>query len=416
MSARALLIAFYAPSAAPAPGGSLKEFSQSLSLSVSDPATVVGDKKAAAVANKYFDAADALAASPADAQAKLASLEKEIEAVVYVLPGSSDPTAADLALFSALYPIVASSGKEVQHAYPSLTRYTAHIASLPAVRAAAAKAALSVPQFTPIYEGLPKIQRVDPAKEKAEKAKAKEAKAAAAGTPAQGPKEKKDKEPKTEGPTAAAAAPASGEGKKEKKEKKEKAPKQPKAPAAPARLLPSFVDLRVGKIVDVQRHPDADSLYLEKIDFGEGEPRVILSGLVKFVPMEQMKDRMIVGVCNLKPVSMRGIKSHGMVLCATSKDGHDAGVEPVFPPAGAAPGDRVYVEGYKGLEPEAQMNPKKKIFETIQPGYLTTDNKICAWKGVGPDEDPTTAEPKVRVLQTDKGPVYAATFAGATLS
>lgn len=214
---------------------------------------------------------------------------------------------------------------------------------------------------------------------------------------------------KSEGVAGTSAAPTEG-----KKEEKVKAPKQPKPPPTPVRPLPSFIDLRVGKIVDVQRHPDADSLYVEKIDFGEAEPRTILSGLVKYVPMEAMQNRMIVGVTNLKPVNMRGIKSYGMVLCALSSN--KAGVEPVFPPEGSVPGDKVWLEGYKNLPAEVQLNPKKKIFEAIQPGFLSTEEKLCAWRGVGPDEDPATAEPKIRVLQTDKGPVYTATFAGATLS
>ena len=44
---------------------------------------------------------------------------------------------------------------------------------------------------------------------------------------------------------------------------------------------------------------------MEQIDVGEAEPRTIVSGLVKYVPIEQMKDRMVVVICNLKPRNMR---------------------------------------------------------------------------------------------------------------
>ena len=37
------------------------------------------------------------------------------------------------------------------------------------------------------------------------------------------------------------------------------------------------------------------------VDVGEGEPRTILSGLVKHVPIEEMMDRMVIVMCNLKP-------------------------------------------------------------------------------------------------------------------
>ena len=55
---------------------------------------------------------------------------------------------------------------------------------------------------------------------------------------------------------------------------------------------PSRLDIRIGKIVGVERHPDAESLYVEKIDLGEPSgPRTIVSGLVDFVPIEEMRDR-----------------------------------------------------------------------------------------------------------------------------
>lgn len=63
----------------------------------------------------------------------------------------------------------------------------------------------------------------------------------------------------------------------------------------------SRVDMRVGLIVSVEKHPDADSLYIEKVDLGEAEPRTVISGLVKHMPAEALKGRLAVFVCNLKP-------------------------------------------------------------------------------------------------------------------
>lgn len=50
---------------------------------------------------------------------------------------------------------------------------------------------------------------------------------------------------------------------------------------------------------------------------GEENPRTIVSGLVQFVPQEEMQDRLVVVLCNLKAAKMRGIESAGMVLCAS---------------------------------------------------------------------------------------------------
>ena len=73
----------------------------------------------------------------------------------------------------------------------------------------------------------------------------------------------------------------------EPKEKKGKTEK--KLPEAGSDTIDiSRLDLRVGKIVGVQKHPDADSLYIEDVDVGEGQTRTIVSGLVKHVPVEEV--------------------------------------------------------------------------------------------------------------------------------
>lgn len=66
------------------------------------------------------------------------------------------------------------------------------------------------------------------------------------------------------------------------------------APAAAAASVPDVtkMDIRVGRIVSCEKHPDADALYVEHIDVGEAEgPRTIVSGLVKYVPLEEMQVR-----------------------------------------------------------------------------------------------------------------------------
>ena len=71
-------------------------------------------------------------------------------------------------------------------------------------------------------------------------------------------------------------------------EKKEKKPKQPATPAAIVEVTVSALDLRIGRINNVKKHPDADTLYVEEVDCGEEAPRTVVSGLVKQIPMEQV--------------------------------------------------------------------------------------------------------------------------------
>ena len=77
----------------------------------------------------------------------------------------------------------------------------------------------------------------------------------------------------------------------------------------------------MGKIVNVKRHAGADKLYVEDIDVGEEKTRQICSGLVEHVPIEQMQGAMVVVVMNLKPVTLKGEVSNGMVLAATGQEG-----------------------------------------------------------------------------------------------
>ncbi|KAG8005086.1 Tyrosine--tRNA ligase [Nibea albiflora] len=144
-------------------------------------------------------------------------------------------------------------------------------------------------------------------------------------------------------------------------------------------LVPSRLDIRVGKVISVDKHPDADSLYLEKIDVGEPEPRTVVSGLVAYVSQEDLQDRMVLVLCNLKPQKMRGIESQAMLLCA-SIEGDPRRVEPLDPPEGSSPGEQVFVEGYETGKPDDKLNPKKKVWEKLQVDLKMSDECVAQWK------------------------------------
>jgi len=76
------------------------------------------------------------------------------------------------------------------------------------------------------------------------------------------------------------------------------------------------LDLRVGKIVSAEDHPDAEKLFLLKIDIGEEAPRQIVAGLRAYYSKEEMKGKSVILVSNLKPVKLRGLMSQGMLLAA----------------------------------------------------------------------------------------------------
>lgn len=141
----------------------------------------------------------------------------------------------------------------------------------------------------------------------------------------------------------------------------------------------SAFDIRVGKIIEVWEHEESDKLWCEKVDLGEAQPRQILSGLRKFYAKDEMQDRMVLVLCNLKKRNLVGVSSHGMVLCASNAD-HTA-VEFVIPPDGAKVGERVTFEGYDGDAVAENPFAKKKMLEKLAPDLKTDDNGTVVWKG-----------------------------------
>jgi aminoacyl tRNA synthase complex-interacting multifunctional protein 1 len=137
--------------------------------------------------------------------------------------------------------------------------------------------------------------------------------------------------------------------------------------------VPDFsrLNIIVGKITRVWPHPEAERLWCEEIDCGEAEPRKIASGLREVYKQEEMENRLVCVLANLKPRALRGFESHGMVLCASQGDK----VEFIEPPASSKPGDRVIVDGYLGT-PDSVLNPKKNPWDTISPLMKTNDETI----------------------------------------
>lgn len=171
-----------------------------------------------------------------------------------------------------------------------------------------------------------------------------------------------------------------GDSKKDKKKKaKEKAKEKAKASKQPEVDPFAQLDIRVGKIVKIDKHPESTKLYTEEIDIG-GEIRKIASGLQEFVPIEELKDRHVVVFCNLKPKPLAGYMSHGMILCA-SNDDHSK-IEVLIPPEGAKAGDAVTVEGVE-RSPAAEVNLSKgnNPWKKVEPKLTTSESLTVTLDG-----------------------------------
>ena len=82
------------------------------------------------------------------------------------------------------------------------------------------------------------------------------------------------------------------------------------------------VDLRTGTIDSVDDHPNADRLYVVKINDGTEEGRTICAGLKEYYKPDEMVGKAIVFVANLAPRSLRGVTSEGMMLAADDGEGN----------------------------------------------------------------------------------------------
>lgn len=79
------------------------------------------------------------------------------------------------------------------------------------------------------------------------------------------------------------------------------------------------IALKVGEIIDCQKHPKADKLLVSQVKIGD-ETRQIVSGVSKHYTPEEMKGKKVIVVANLKPINLRGEESKGMILFAENGD------------------------------------------------------------------------------------------------
>ncbi len=76
------------------------------------------------------------------------------------------------------------------------------------------------------------------------------------------------------------------------------------------------LDLRVARIIGVEKHPKADRLLVIQLEVGNTR-RQVVSGIAEHFEPEALIGRQVILVANLKPVKLRGIESQGMILAAS---------------------------------------------------------------------------------------------------
>lgn len=136
-----------------------------------------------------------------------------------------------------------------------------------------------------------------------------------------------------------------GKQKKEKKQEKKKEEPQVLPESEQPVHFAKYIQLKVAKILKVERNPESDKLYVEHVDDGSGTDRIIQSGLVPYLKEEDLLGKTVIIADNLAPRKMRGIESRGMLLAADYKDENGKDCVEILTAPWAAPGTKVVLEG-----------------------------------------------------------------------
>ena len=80
------------------------------------------------------------------------------------------------------------------------------------------------------------------------------------------------------------------------------------------------LEIKVARIQEVSPHPNADKLYVLKIDLGDSQ-RQIVAGIRNSYKPEELTGKQIAVIVNLEPAVIRGVESQGMLLAASDEDG-----------------------------------------------------------------------------------------------
>jgi methionyl-tRNA synthetase len=97
------------------------------------------------------------------------------------------------------------------------------------------------------------------------------------------------------------------------------------------------IELRTGRVVAAEAHPNADRLLVLTVDTGTEGDRQVVAGIREHYAPEDLLGKTVIVLTNLEPATLRGIESRGMVLAV--KD--DEAVRLLTVDAEVAPGRRV---------------------------------------------------------------------------
>ena len=171
------------------------------------------------------------------------------------------------------------------------------------------------------------------------------------------------------------------------------------------------IALRAGTIIEAGPHPDADGLIVCKLDCGDvdengmpQEPRTVVAGLAGKISFNDLINRKVLCIANLKPAKMRGIESAAMLLAASDgKEGDEETVQLLDVPASVPNGELMSFEDLPIGEPDVMLKSKGalKVWDRVKEKLRVNENGEAVYR----DEDNT-----LRRIMSSDGPVKVSTL------
>ena len=142
----------------------------------------------------------------------------------------------------------------------------------------------------------------------------------------------------------------------------------------------SKLALKIGQVSEVKKHVDSDKLYIIQVDLGN-EKRQIVSGLQTLYTLEELENKKVVVITNLKAAKLGGVDSDGMILACEDEEGHCGLLTSEL-----EVGTYLSCDGKKG---DNDKQIKSKAFKKVEM-FGKSGKVICDGKeviGIGVDKD-----------------------------
>jgi len=81
------------------------------------------------------------------------------------------------------------------------------------------------------------------------------------------------------------------------------------------------LDLRIGTVLEAEKITNSDKLLKLKVSLSEEDSRQVIAGIGKKYQPEDIVGKQVALVVNLKPRSIMGLESQGMIMAASGEDG-----------------------------------------------------------------------------------------------